>query len=220
LNARAALFDLDGVLADVDYVAAAAFFEQLLPMSLSELGRRLQRWPEEHADSLEHLSIWSSFWDELADELGLAAQTRRALHDFDYRSVYRTFPDSRPALRWSKERGLRTGVLSNTPLVDLRDLLRVLGLSDLIDCVVFPQGSGVAKPAPAAYLRALALLQVEAKECLFFDDEPANVQGAATLGLLAFRVDRRRGLADVLLPNELRSLDELPNLFAFDAPVT
>jgi hypothetical protein len=59
------------------------------------------------------------------------------LHDFDHRGIYRAFPDALPALRWSKERGLRTGVLSNTPLVDLRDLLRVLGLSDLIDCVSF-----------------------------------------------------------------------------------
>jgi putative hydrolase of the HAD superfamily len=212
LKARAALFDLDGVLADVDYAAAAAFFEQLLPMSLSELGRRLQRWTEEYADRLEHLSIWSSFWDELADELGLAPPARQALHDFDYRGIYRAYPDSLPALLCAKERGLRTGVLSNTPLVDLRDLLSVLGLSDLIDCVVFPQGNGVAKPAPAAYLRALALLEVEAEDCLFFDDEPANVQGAATLGLLAFRVDRRRSLAEALLPNEIRSLDEVPRL--------
>jgi FMN phosphatase YigB (HAD superfamily) len=59
---------------------------------------------------------------------------------------------------------------------------------------------------------------VEATECLFFDDELANVQGAVALGFRAFRVDRRHHLAGALLPNELRSLDELPRLLAFDAP--
>jgi putative hydrolase of the HAD superfamily len=66
-----------------------------------------------------------------------------------------------------------------------------LGLADLIDAALFPQSTGSAKPARVAYEGALAALGVAAPDCLFFDDEPANVAGARDLGIRAFLVDRR-----------------------------
>ena len=144
MKVSAVLFDLDGVLADVDYHAAAEFFGQLLPISLPELGRVWQRWLDDHAGRLGDSNIWSCFWNDLAEKFALGSPARQALLAFDYRSLYRAYPDALPALSWAKHHGLRVGVLSNTPLVDLRELLAALGLARLVDCALFPQRTGVA----------------------------------------------------------------------------
>ena len=212
MRPTAVLFDLDGVLADVDYGAATSFFAPLLPLSLPELGRYWQGWLAERADALPGAAIWSHFWDDLANQFALRPEARRELHAFDYRTLYRAYPDALPALDWARRRGLRKGVLSNTPLADLRDLLGSLGLSDLVDRALFPRQTGVAKPAAAAYRRALDALEVSSEECLFFDDEPENVNGARLFGMRAFLVDRRRDTFGPPAPDTIRALDAVPGI--------
>jgi putative hydrolase of the HAD superfamily len=192
------IFDLDGVLADLDVAAAAAFFGRLLPISLRALGGHWERWLAAQNGDLRDPSLWRRYWNDLADSYDLGPDARATLFAFDYRTLYRPQPDARAALLAARRAGLRTAVLSNTPLADLRELLQALALADLIDAELFPQSTGTAKPAPAAYNGALAALGVAAPDCLFFDDEPANVAGARALGLRAFHVDRGRNEPDEL----------------------
>ncbi len=65
----------------------------------------------------------------------------------------------------------------------LRTTLRGYGLLDEFDLIVGSAYEGIMKPQPAIYERALARLGRSADETVFIDDAPANIAGAAAVGL-------------------------------------
>lgn len=65
----------------------------------------------------------------------------------------------------------------------LRTTLQGYGLLDEFDLIVGSAYEGIMKPHPAIYERALARLGRSADEAVFIDDAPANIAGAATVGL-------------------------------------
>ncbi len=65
-----------------------------------------------------------------------------------------------------------------------RDLLDA-GLDEVFPLVVSSSAVGAMKPEPAIYEHALARLGVDADECGYVDDDAANVEAAAALGVHA-----------------------------------
>jgi putative hydrolase of the HAD superfamily len=59
------------------------------------------------------------------------------------------------------------------------------GIDAIVDLIVISAEEGVAKPDPAIYLLTCRRLGLAPAECLFFDDTPANVEGARRAGLHA-----------------------------------
>lgn len=195
---RAVVFDRDDVLTEFDLAAAGRFFSTLLPIPLSELGRRwraLQR--DATASSLllsleEETPFLAAFWEGLADEFGLSAAERARLLGWDYTSIIKVFPDAAEALRQARARGLGIGVLSNFRLASITRSLEAAGLMGYVDAALSPAVIGVRKPAPEAYLAICRALGVEPAECLFFDNLPMCVAGARAVGMRAYLVDRSR----------------------------
>jgi putative hydrolase of the HAD superfamily len=210
---QALILDHDGVLADIDYRSAAVFFRRLLPLSVEELGQWWTRWLRRSEQQVPGAASWDAFWEHLGHELRLAPEVCRELKTFRYIDLFRPFPEVRPALQEARRRGLRIAVLSNTPLVDLKEPLRHLGLEDVVDVICNPLSMGFSKPAPEAYQCVLELLRLEASRCVFLDDEEANVAGAAAVGLSAWRVERRRP-EHALEQHIIRDLSALPDLLA------
>ncbi len=191
---RAVIFDRDGVLTSFDMEVAMAFFQPLLPITFDELFQRWQQWGKTMGFPRsidEEQSFWSGFWNQLSDNLALAATVRSQLLLFDYTTVIRPFPDAKPALMESRQRGLSVGVLSNFSLASLDASLTAAGLSEFVDIACAAMAIGAAKPAPASYLSVTQALRVAPNECLFFDDEIPCVKGAQALGIHAYLVDRR-----------------------------
>jgi putative hydrolase of the HAD superfamily len=85
------------------------------------------------------------------------------------------------AVRWS----LRTGVLANAGPSRRGELVGRFGIDAIVDLIVISAEEGVAKPDPAIYLLTCRRLGLAPAECLFFDDTPANVEGARRAGLHA-----------------------------------
>ena len=209
---RAVIFDRDGVLADFDYKAAAAYFRPLLPISLEQLGERWRSWGDREgfpASLAEEEQFWRQFWSELADELALSDDVREKLLHLDYTEFFVPFPDARPALLTARRKGLAVGVLSNFSLASLDASLEAIGVADLVDVAAAATVIGVAKPEAQAYLTVTEALGVPPEQCIFFDDERPCVDGAAATHLAAYLVDRRR--ADHHLPSgivrDLSALD-------------
>jgi HAD superfamily hydrolase (TIGR01509 family) len=97
-----------------------------------------------------------------------------------------------------RERGLRTAVVANAwpePARIVRGDMERYGLAAGLDAIVLAQESGVRKPAPEIFLRALAELGVDAADAVFVGDRlDHDVQGAADVGMttvqaLWFRAD-------------------------------
>jgi putative hydrolase of the HAD superfamily len=92
----------------------------------------------------------------------------------------------------AKAAGCRIGVLTN-------DLERIYG-PDVVaqfailcemDAVIDGSRSGLRKPSPEAYAAALAALHSTAKEVVFVDDQPGNVDAAIALGMAGVAFDVR-----------------------------
>jgi putative hydrolase of the HAD superfamily len=195
---KAVVFDRDGVLADFDLDRARAALGVTLPFGLEELGRRLRAFAARVAPPLDgpgERAFFGQFTAELGAELGLDDAGRARLGRFDPRVALVPYPDARGALERARARGLRTGVLSNFTLLDLGGSLAVLGLRDLVDAALSAATLGVAKPAPEAYRAIAAALGVAPSACLFVDDRPEHVAGAARVGMRALLLRRGAGAA-------------------------
>lgn len=64
------------------------------------------------------------------------------------------------------------------------DVYRELGLDRMIETFVISAELGCAKPDPRMYRTASDGLQLDAGECVFVDDSPDCLAGAAALGYL------------------------------------
>jgi putative hydrolase of the HAD superfamily len=85
-----------------------------------------------------------------------------------------------------KAAGLKLGILSNMPhdfLAMARDRFPIF---KACDAGIFSCEISSNKPEPAIYKKLIAALGCEAREIAFFDDLPANVEGAKALGISAF----------------------------------
>jgi len=95
-------------------------------------------------------------------------------------------PEARPALHALRDRGLRTGLLSNThwPRAQHEAWLARDGLLDLLDARVYTSDLDVVKPHEQAFGALLDAVGVEAAEAVFVGDRLwDDVHGAARLGM-------------------------------------
>jgi putative hydrolase of the HAD superfamily len=109
---------------------------------------------------------------ELVD-LELEELTRR-VHLFD---------DAMPALAALRDRGVRTGLVSNCSH-STRPVVERLALEQAFDAVILSFEVGAMKPDPAIYRAALgAVGGARPGRAVFVDDQPRYCDGAAALGL-------------------------------------
>jgi putative hydrolase of the HAD superfamily len=210
----AVIFDRDGVLVGVDPLKAARLFPAALPLSLEEVSERWHAWGQRQGfprNQQEEKNFMRGLWDAISDELDLSPMLRRELYAVDYTRILVAFPDALAALRVARDQGLKTAVLSNFAMASLDASLAAVGLAEFVDVAAAATVIGAAKPAAAAYLHVAQQLGVVPASCLFFDDSPEHVAGAARLGMRAYLVDRRRDDHD-LAAHIVRDLTPLPRL--------
>jgi epoxide hydrolase-like predicted phosphatase len=80
---------------------------------------------------------------------------------------------------------VRTGIVSNSADGARREETRRYAFPDLVDDILYSHEVGLAKPDPAIYMLACKRLAVKPAEAVLVDDVPANVDGAARVGLHA-----------------------------------
>lgn len=129
-------------------------------------------------------------------------------------------PHTLPVLRALRERGVRIGLVSNTPWGSSASAwhaeLSRHGLLALLDAVVFCVDVGFRKPHPAPFERALELLDVAPDRTLFVgDDRTWDVAGARGAGLTPVLLDPGSGAP----PEGGATIAGLQHLLGFfDAP--
>ncbi len=108
----------------------------------------------------------------------------------------------------------RTGVISNYEYADVqRQRLAGSGLADLLDVVVISGDSGVEKPDPAIFDKALHLLGLGHDRCLFVGDSRiSDAAGALAAGIDFCWYRRHHAGAPPQAAFVITSLTELPML--------
>lgn len=175
------LFDLDDVLACYDR-----------RVRLVELARRSGTHPPAvqaalFDSGLEHesdIGLWRP--EDYADELSRRLGARLSLEDCIVARTLATPADpAMVTLAAEVARHAQVAIFTNNGPFLTRHLERICPpLFPLFAGRVVGAGDvGLAKPAPEAYLRALALLDAAPAETLFIDDRDENVSGARAAGL-------------------------------------
>ncbi len=83
----------------------------------------------------------------------------------------------------------RLAALSNSNILHWTRNDVVIGVQAYFERAFSSHELGLRKPDPAIYLHALAELNVEPHDVIFFDDNAANIEAAAALGIDAYLVE-------------------------------
>jgi putative hydrolase of the HAD superfamily len=104
--------------------------------------------------------------------------------------AFTAYPDAAPALRALRAAGCALAVVSNWDF-SLHERLAEAGLAPLVDAAVASAEAGAAKPDPAIFERALALVGADAGDAWHAGDSlREDVEGARAAGIRAVLIAR------------------------------
>lgn len=140
----------------------------------------------------------ADYWDDVKRQLQLSAAdvTQLAL---DFYSGDQLDFELVSYIRRLKQDGHPIALLSNDSPA-LLDKLHTLHISDLFEPLVISAFIGVMKPDARAYQITLNKLKCRADEAVFIDDMPANLTGAAAVGLRTIHYTTVASLQAALQP--------------------
>jgi len=167
--------------------------------------------PMAFPDQLPHrrAALERAWWRDLVAATFSAVGAARSFRDFEgcFNALFEHFadaaawqllPGTHQALAALRERGIRTGIVSNFDH-RLAAILGGLALTPLLDVVVLPSDAGVAKPHARIFQFALGELRVPPGETIYIgDDIEHDVEGARAAGLNAFDITAVMPLGEIV----------------------
>ena len=154
---------------------------------------------------------FSEFYSLVSRELDLGLtekQCEEIARDRTYNMEnYIIYPDAKEVIR-TLSKTHRLGIISDT-WPSIENQLRTLDVLQYFSFTTYSFALGVFKPDRRMYLDALEKCGCDARETVFIDDSPRNLEGAAGLGITPILIAANPA-SDVETPYmEIRSLSEL-----------
>lgn len=140
-------------------------------------------------DEIDYMDLYDRTWRRAG--LDVPRETLYRILDLEQQcwdQAMHVVPGAFEALDRLRARGLRTAVVSNAPFPPefMHRQVRLGGIAERVDAVVFSSEVGRRKPAPELYLAALDLLGVGPTEALFVGDRwLEDYEGPRRLGMHA-----------------------------------
>jgi glucose-1-phosphatase len=188
------LFDLGGVLVDFSGTRDLAQFMRV-PAGPVDI---LKRWIEcPHTTAYEAGRIPAALWAErfVADwDLTVTPDEFLAAFTAWSRGFY---PGARELLAEVRPR-YRLAALSNSNEFHWKQN-QELGILEEFEFAMASHQIGCCKPDPAVFHAALKKARLAPDAVVFFDDQPANVAGAGSCGIRAFRAEGVGALRECLI---------------------
>ena len=135
---------------------------------------------------------------ELQDRFPEYAKEIQLFDDEWRRTVKVCFPESVALLKKLKAGGLGIYGLSNWSWEKAEGLIKEYDFFKLVDGMVISGIEKVSKPGPIIYQILLNRYHLQAEECVFIDDNAANIQAADALGFNAIVFDDIHNVTDKL----------------------
>lgn len=195
---RGVIFDFGGVLVRTADPAGRRKWESRLGLRAGDLERAV------HGSDLWILAqrgemTPDAFWAAVAERLGVAEPDIPALRA-DYFADDHLDPALMALIADLRARGWPVALLSNDSAALEAKLRDELGIYDAFDQVIISAHIGHMKPEAATYRTAAAAIGLSTPECVFIDDNPANVDGARAVGMAAIHYRAGMDLAAALQP--------------------
>lgn len=195
---RALIFDVDGTLADTESVHRAAFNSAFAAAGLD------WHWDEPLYGRLLEVSggkeRLTHYWKDVrggvqGEDAGTLTDTVQRIHDLKTAEYTRLVaggtlqlrPGVRQLIESALHAGLRLAIATTTSPANIEALLRSTFGTDWKTRFEVIEDAATApnkKPHPQVYLQALQRMDLDAAECLAFEDSANGLQAATRAGLL------------------------------------
>ena len=192
------IFDLGNVIIDIDYEFSMNELRKLLPEDKHPLVA--QFFPSKFHNDYEKGLIGSPEFRDAVRHLYQENWTDAQI-DWVWNSLLREIPQERLDLVARLKEKFGTGILSNTNEIHILKMDEILqekaGIASMhafCDHVFLSHEMGLAKPDEAIYEAVIEKIGLPASKVLFFDDLPANLEGAKRVGLQTFHIDHPKAL--------------------------
>lgn len=169
------VFDYGGVIARIDRRPVLKYISESL-----EKGNRKVKKDFASEKLYQAFNKPKSFWEEYAGR-SLPETWFRELEDLK-KLVIQEIPGMKELLTKIKSQGIQIAILSNTNTHRAR-FIESMGGYDLFDPILLSCYLEAKKPEPKVYEKLLKSLGSHAKECLFIDNRPCNVEASRKFGI-------------------------------------
>ncbi len=180
---KAVIFDLGGVVVNMDFGSELQIWLERLKLTAEEIHNAL--WNHPSVGSAMRGEIPAiDYWKLTGSQIGLE-EVEIPLFIKEYYD--NASPDAQVIglVQQLKKQGIKVGLLSNT-MDDADHAFQELGFLTFFkhfDTVVLSHREGMAKPDPGIYLLACKRLGVDPSDAMHIDDLQENVEGAGKAGL-------------------------------------
>ncbi len=196
------IFDLGGVLLNIDYDVTARAFERL---GISQFHKLFSKAEQNKTFDLYEKGLITS--DEFRQELNnaLKSPVSREILDNSWNAMLLDLPPARLDLLKKVKQTHRTFLLSNTNEIHIQwfsnALQQQIGAPDLsgfFEKVYLSYEIKLRKPDAAIFQYVLDNNQLDPAETLFIDDSPQHIEGAKKLGIHTYWLDvKKESIVDI-----------------------
>ena len=193
-QARAVIFDLDGILVDSEPLYADALNrvmvrEGVKPLTENESRSLIGTTVEDTWSAIKEMRSLTKPFEYY---VGIYSPTLIEI----FRAGLELQPGAMDVVQAVRDRGLPLGLATSSrrEWVDVK--LEVIGVNSMFDAVVTGDEVQKGKPSPEIYLSVARLLDVPPAECLAIEDSPSGVASAvaARMYTVAVRTESTAGL--------------------------
>jgi putative hydrolase of the HAD superfamily len=186
---RAVLFDLDNTLHDRDRGVREFLADQHARHDLNRRSIPLSDWTQAFVELEQNGRVWKDVvYRALSERFSLPVEPEILLREYEigYASFVQPVDGALPTVAECRNRGWKTGLITNGRTHFQRRTIAAIGLEPLVDVILISEECGLRKPDPAIYLMALQALDCAPENSWFIGDDPAaDVQGAEAVGMRA-----------------------------------
>ncbi len=193
---KAVIFDLDDTLyRELDFVNQS--FRKVAE-AMSEYLEGKQS-PEELFQEMVNLMEREGrgeIFDRLCEKYGVDMPVDGLVKLYrETRPVLKLYPDGEEILEYLKEKGIKTGLITDGNSQVQHHKIEALGLDKRLDTVLVSYDIGKKKPDPEVYRYCLEKLGCEPGEAVYVGDNPLkDFIGARRLGMKTIRIIRPEGM--------------------------
>lgn len=178
--AKALLCDIDGTLVQSNWLHAEAwrlaFAEMGLDLDLETLRRQIGKGGD------ELIPVFVPWWKRPIVEEPLKT-LRKYFFQHGLRQQVKAIPGVRELLLKVHAEGVKVTVATSSDKEDLKVLLAVAGVEDLIDEQTTADDADRAKPHPDIFAAAIKKVGLPATECIALGDTPYDAESAGKAGI-------------------------------------
>lgn len=183
---KALLFDMDGLIFDSEKVVQRSWNMAGNTLGYGEVGNHIYNTLGMNAKSRGEY-FKNVFGEDFPND-----QFRELARENFYTIVENeglaVKPGARELIRYAKQLGQRTAVVSSSRKPYVEEMFKKAGLYEYFDAFICGDMVEKSKPDPEIYEKACKQLGVKPEYCVAFEDAPAGVESAAAAGVYVIMV--------------------------------